>query len=87
MLRGIKKSMDSNIEFYEIDLKEEDWTLDQDSIDKDEITNCDLILSKHLFGVPFDQNKLFELGKKFNIPILEDCVQSGSMFGNLFCFR
>jgi hypothetical protein len=81
MLRGIENSMDCKIEFYEIELKEEDWTLDQDSIDEDEIKKCDLILCQHLFGVPFDQNKLFELGKKFNIPILEDLVQSGSMFG------
>jgi hypothetical protein len=35
-----------------------------------------------LFGVPFDQDTLFQLGKKYNIPVVEDCVQSGSLFGN-----
>jgi hypothetical protein len=81
LLKGMEQSMDCVIEFYEIDLKEDDWTLDQDSIDPEEIKTCDLILCQHLFGVPFTQDRLFELGNKYNIPILEDCVQSGSLFG------
>ena len=74
--------MNCVVEFYEIDLKEEDWTLDQDSIDPEELKTCHIILCQHLFGYPFGQDRLFELGKKYNIPILEDCVQSGSLFSN-----
>lgn len=81
LLKGMEKSMNCIIEFYEIDLKEDDWTLDQNSIDEEEIKTCDLILCQHLFGYPFAQDRLFELGNKYNIPVLEDCVQSGSMFG------
>lgn len=81
LLKGMEKSMNCTIEFYEVDLKEEDWTLDHDSIDEKEIASCDLVLCQHLFGLPFTQDKLFELGKKYNIPILEDCVQSGSLYG------
>ena len=82
LLLGMEKSMDCKIEFYEIDLNEDDWTLNEQDIDEAEFAKCDLVLCQHLFGVPFAQGKLFQLGKKYNIPILEDCVQSGSMFGN-----
>lgn len=81
LLKGMEKSMKCTIEFYEIDLKEDDWTLDQDSIDEKEIATCDLILCQHLFGLPFVQDKLFQLGNKYSIPVLEDCVQSGSLYG------
>lgn len=81
LLKGMEKSMHCIIEFYEIDLKEDDWTLDQDSIDEKEISSCDLILCQHLFGLPLNQDRLIDLGKKYSIPVLEDCVQSGSLFG------
>ena len=77
----MEKSVNCSIEYYEIDLKEEDWTLDSDMIEEEDVASCDLIMCQHLFGLPFCQDKLFELGKKNNIPILEDCVQSGSLFG------
>lgn len=82
LLRGMEKSIKCKIDFYEVDLKEEDWTLDDRDIDEAEFAKCDLVLCQHLFGVPFGQDKLFELGRKHNIPILEDCVQSGSLFSN-----
>jgi hypothetical protein len=81
LLRGMEKSLKCSIQFYEVDLKEEDWTLDEDSIDEEEFSKCDMVMCQHLFGVPFGQDKFFELGKKHNIPIVEDCVQSGSLFG------
>jgi dTDP-4-amino-4,6-dideoxygalactose transaminase len=81
MLRGIEKSLDCCIEFYEIDLNAKDWTLDQDSIDEDAFKKCDLLLCQHLFGLPLNQDRLVELAKKYDIPILEDCVQSGSLYG------
>jgi hypothetical protein len=81
LLKGMEKSMNCKVDFYEIDLHEDDWTLDEDSVDEAEFKTCDLVLCQHLFGYPFQQDKLFQLGKKHNIPILEDCVQSGSLFG------
>ena len=81
LLRGMEKSLNCTIEFYEIDLKAKDWTLDQDSIDEQELVKCDVIIAQHLFGVPFQQERMFALGRKHNIPIVEDCVQSGSLFG------
>jgi dTDP-4-amino-4,6-dideoxygalactose transaminase len=81
LLRGMEKSMNCQIDFYEIDLKEDDWTFDEQDVDEEELAKCDLVLCQHLFGVPFPQDKLFQLGKKYGIPIVEDCVQSGSMFG------
>lgn len=81
LLQGMQKSLDCKIEFYEVDLKENDWTLDSKSINEEEFSKCDMVMCQHLFGVPFEQDKFFELGKKYNIPIIEDCVQSGSLFG------
>lgn len=81
LLKGMEKGMNCVVEYYEIDLKEDGWTLDQDSIDEEEVKTCDMIICQHLFGVPFVQDKLFELGNKHSIPILEDCVQSGSLYG------
>ncbi len=81
MLRGIEKSMNVRVEFYEVDFNEKDWTLDQDSVDEDELQKCDLLLVQHIFGLPLNQDRLVKLAKKHDIPILEDCVQSGSLFG------
>jgi len=85
ILRGMENSTNSNnsckISFYEIDMKRKDWTMHESLIDEDELKKCNLILCQNFFGVPFEQTKLFELGRKYNIPILEDCVQSGSLFG------
>ena len=83
LLDTIKKEHDdTEIEFYEIDLKPDDWSLDEAAMDEDQVRTCDLIFCQQFFGVPFAQNKLFEMGRKHNIPILEDCVQSGSLYGN-----
>jgi hypothetical protein len=81
LLQGMQKSLGCNIEFYEVDLKWNDWTLNEESINEEEFSKCDMVMCQHLFGVPFQQSKFFELGKKYNIPIVEDCVQSGSLFG------
>lgn len=80
LLRGMEKSMKCKIEFYEIDLNEDDWTLNQNDIDEEEFKKCNLVVCQHLFGYPYTQDKLLALGKKYNIPIMEDCVQSGSLF-------
>merc|ERR1719249_97639 len=82
ILRQIDMEDDCDIDFYEIDLKANDWTLDTSTIDEEEFKSCDMVLCMHLFGVPFDQDILFELGHKFGIPVIEDCVQSGSLFSN-----
>ncbi|KAL3906989.1 MAG: hypothetical protein SGILL_009054, partial [Bacillariaceae sp.] len=82
LLRGMEKSMDCCIEFYEVDfISEKDLTLDQDAVDEDEFKKCDLLLCQNLFGLPLKQDRLIQLAKKYDIPILEDCVQSGSLFG------
>ncbi|KAL3906927.1 MAG: hypothetical protein SGILL_009081, partial [Bacillariaceae sp.] len=81
LLRGMEKSMDCCIEFYEVDLCENDWsTLDEDSVDEEEFRKCDMLLCQNLFGLPLKHDRLIQLAKKYDIPILEDCVQSGSLF-------
>lgn len=81
LLRGIGQLTNCTIEFYEVDLKDEDWTLNEDSVDEDELRRCDLLLCQNLFGLPLAHDKLVRLAKKHDIPIVEDCVQSGSLYG------
>eukprot|EP01084_Bolivina_argentea_P099715 179215_1 len=82
LLRAIELAEKIKIEFYEIDVNLEDWTLQQDTVRESEMRQCDLILCQNLFGVPLDQDVLWEMGRKLDIPILEDCVQSGSLFSS-----
>eukprot|EP00522_Entomoneis_paludosa_P007728 CAMPEP_0172439490 /NCGR_PEP_ID=MMETSP1065-20121228/460_1 /TAXON_ID=265537 /ORGANISM="Amphiprora paludosa, Strain CCMP125" /LENGTH=505 /DNA_ID=CAMNT_0013188177 /DNA_START=77 /DNA_END=1594 /DNA_ORIENTATION=- len=70
------------IEFYEIDLDPVDWTVKHDQIQEAQIAQCHVIFHQNLFGVPLQQDKLLDLGRKLNLLIVEDCVQSGSMYGN-----
>eukprot|EP01083_Nonionella_stella_P150244 478322_1 len=81
LFKALELSENCTIEFYEIGLNPKDWTIDESQINEEEIRSCDLILCQHFFGVPFEQNVLFQLGHKFNVLILEDLVQSGSLFG------
>jgi len=71
-----------DIDFYEIDLQLDDWSLSTDSVSASTLKSCDVVLCMHLFGVPLDQTVLFELGHKFGIPVVEDCVQSGSLYSH-----
>lgn len=81
LLKSMVKPGECEIEYYEVDYKREDWTLDESTVDPEKVKDCDLIMCQHIFGVPLKQDIFWELGKKFNIPILEDCVQSGSLYG------
>eukprot|EP00484_Ammonia_sp_Unknown_P020265 CAMPEP_0197039394 /NCGR_PEP_ID=MMETSP1384-20130603/16193_1 /TAXON_ID=29189 /ORGANISM="Ammonia sp." /LENGTH=362 /DNA_ID=CAMNT_0042469985 /DNA_START=273 /DNA_END=1361 /DNA_ORIENTATION=- len=84
LLRSIELAQKCSIEHYEIDLCAHDFTLNAlntSDIDETSLSECDLILCQHFFGVPFEQNLLFQLGRKYDIPILEDCVQTGSLYG------
>eukprot|EP00485_Elphidium_margaritaceum_P009822 CAMPEP_0202694308 /NCGR_PEP_ID=MMETSP1385-20130828/8197_1 /ASSEMBLY_ACC=CAM_ASM_000861 /TAXON_ID=933848 /ORGANISM="Elphidium margaritaceum" /LENGTH=388 /DNA_ID=CAMNT_0049350125 /DNA_START=128 /DNA_END=1291 /DNA_ORIENTATION=- len=83
LLRSLQmdESRNVHIDFYEIDLNASDCSLDTASVDEQQVSDCDLIICQHFFGVPLSQTVLFELGKKYDIPVLEDCVQSGSLFG------
>lgn len=57
-----------------------DFSLDFDTLEESEVEKCDLIIAQHFVGFPVAQIKLFDLAKKFDIPILEDLVQSGSLY-------
>jgi hypothetical protein len=81
LLKSMEQSIPCTIEFLVVDFNKDDWTLNQDSIDETEFQTCQLVLCQHLFGVPLKQGRLVALGHKYKIPILEDCVQSGSLYG------
>ena len=69
----------TNCNEYIIDFNE-DFTLNDEDLDEDKISKCDIILVTHCFGVPFiDFKRLIDIGVKYNIPIYEDCVQIGYM--------
>ena len=69
----------SQIEFYEVDVDLATYSLNEASIDEGQLASCDLVLCQNYFGVPFAQDALFQLGQRFGIPVIEDCVQSGSL--------
>jgi hypothetical protein len=81
LLKSMEKSMECRVEFYEVDFKSDDWTLDQDAVDEEEFKKCDMLFCQNIFGLPLEQDRLVKLAKKHHIPVLEDCVQSGSLFG------
>lgn len=81
ILKQMELAENCIFDFYEIDFNKTDFTLNDKEIDESKISKCDLIICQHIFAVPLDQTILFKYGKKYNIPILEDCVQSGSLFG------
>ena len=82
LLRAMEQSMDCCIDFYEVDFNADDWTLDQDAVDEEEFRKCDILLCQNVFGLPLNLDRVIQLAKKYDIPVLEDCVQSGSLFGN-----
>jgi hypothetical protein len=80
LLKSMEASMNCVIEFYEVDLKEGDWTLDSDSIDENEIKSCDLIVSILLYRCLLKVWIYIQF--EFSLSFNSSCVNtfSGSLF-------
>ncbi|MCK4386483.1 MAG: DegT/DnrJ/EryC1/StrS family aminotransferase [Candidatus Pacebacteria bacterium] len=77
-----------------VDIKN-DFTIDENKIEKVITKKTRVILSVHLYGQPCNMSVIIKIAKKHNLKILEDCAQShgaqlknkkvGS-FGDISCF-
>ena len=64
-----------------VDILKENYTMDPDDLQKKITKNTKAIIPVHLYGNVAYLDKISEIAKKFNIPIIEDSAQSlGSTF-------
>ena len=64
-----------------VDILQENYTMDPDDLQKKITKNTKAIVPVHLYGNVAYLDKISEIAKKFNIPIIEDSAQSlGSTF-------
>ena len=66
--------------FTDIDPKT--YNIDPTKIESRITQRTKAILSVHLYGQPADMDPILELGKKYNLKVIEDCAQS---LGALYC--
>lgn len=64
-----------------VDILKENYTIDPDELEKKITKKTRAIIPVHLYGNMADVDRLNEISKKYNIPIIEDSAQSlGSMY-------
>ena len=59
-----------------VDISKEDYNIDTGKIEESITKNTGAILPVHLYGRPAEMDKILEIGKKHNIPVVEDCAQA-----------
>ena len=72
-----------------VDIKKDTWNIDEDKIEEKITNKTKAILTVDLFGNPCNYDKINEIGKKYNIPIIDDACQAfmseyhGKKIGNI----
>jgi len=78
-----------------IDVKKDDLEINEDLIEKNIKKNTKAIIAVHMFARPCNLDKILEIGRKYNLYVIEDCCQAESSeykdkkvgsFGDLSCF-
>ena len=59
-----------------IDIQEEDFNIDTKQIEKAITKKTKAIIPVHLYGQPCEIEKVVEIGKKYNLKVIEDCAQA-----------
>ena len=59
-----------------VDIQNNGYLIDIDSIEKAITSKTKAILPVHLFGCPLDMERIIELAKKYDLKVIEDCAQS-----------
>ena len=59
-----------------IDIKESDFNIDPDKIEKIITKNTKAIIPVHLYGQPCDMLKIVEIAKRHHLFVIEDCAQA-----------
>ncbi len=66
-----------------IDIDKTYYTMDENLIEKKISKKVKAIIAVHIYGNPCNIEKIIEIGKSFNVPVIEDCAQAvGSMYQN-----
>jgi dTDP-4-amino-4,6-dideoxygalactose transaminase len=71
-----------------VDIVEESFTIDpsrvEDTLRKDMKRRIRAIIVVHIYGHPADMSALTEIGRRYDIPVIEDCAQAhGAKIGDL----
>ena len=59
-----------------VDVKKDTWNIDEDKIEEKITNKTKAILPVDMLGNPCNYDKINEIGKKYNIPIVEDLCQA-----------
>ena len=59
-----------------IDIHKNTWQMNTDLIEKKITKKTKAIMVVHLFGQAVDMDPVIEIGKKYNLKIIEDCAES-----------
>lgn len=60
------------------------WNIDPEAIEKAITPRTRAIIPVHLYGLPCDMDRIMEISKKYNIPVIEDAAEShGSTWNGL----
>ena len=59
-----------------VDVDPETWNMDPKEIENHITEKTKAIIPVHLYGNPCDMDKIMEISKKYNIPVIEDATES-----------
>src|SRR3990167_3695558 len=59
-----------------VDIDPNTYTIDPDSIEQAITKRTKAILPVHLYGQPAEMEKILVIGRKYKIPVIEDCAQA-----------
>jgi perosamine synthetase len=59
-----------------VDVDEDTFNIDPKKIEDKITKSTKAIIAVSLYGLPFDQDPIYKIGKKYNIPIIEDHAQT-----------
>ncbi|URQ69308.1 aminotransferase class I/II-fold pyridoxal phosphate-dependent enzyme [SAR86 cluster bacterium] len=67
-----------------VDIEENSWCISPNEIEKAITKKTSAIIPVHIYGQPASMDKICEIGKRYNIPIIEDCAEAhGASFNNV----
>lgn len=72
-----------------VDSDLETWTIDTNQIEGKISEKTRAIIPVHLYGIPCEMDKILEISRKYNLPVIEDCAEAhgaeygGKKVGNL----
>lgn len=69
-----------------VDVKLNDWTIDENQIEKSITEKTKAIMPVHLYGMPSNCKIIYDIAKKYNLKIVEDSAPAiGSTFEKIKC--